>query len=241
MNQTHQKGQTSHSNGTGDHPPKVGVCCAPSIFVAWKKGFPSVWWDGMGSKEWWPTCNLKTRGLAHLIGDRLIPEQLLWVDRGILHVGPTKSLTFSPGDLRVTMEVLLKKLGILWPDKPVLNIHSSDTSTCTKNTERAKMPQRHEMSCFYLNQKRTQWQGTSFRKQDKNLEILTQVQTWAGCCILYRHEQRIKGWSLFTSYSKGQTSAKIGDGWGLSEDIPTTKVHPQFYVRMIELQISYTC
>ena len=33
--------------------------------------------------------------LAHLIGDRLIPERsLLWVDRGILHVGPTKSLTF---------------------------------------------------------------------------------------------------------------------------------------------------
>ena len=32
--------------------------------------------------------------LAHLIGDRLIPEQPLWVDRGILHVGPTKSLTF---------------------------------------------------------------------------------------------------------------------------------------------------
>ena len=36
---------------------------------------------------------------SHILGDRLIPEQLLWVDRGILHVGPTKSLTFSPGDL----------------------------------------------------------------------------------------------------------------------------------------------
>ena len=39
----------------------------------------------------------------HILGDRLIPEQLLWVDRGILHVGPTKSLTFSPGDPRVAM------------------------------------------------------------------------------------------------------------------------------------------
>ena len=37
--------------------------------------------------------------MAHLLGDRLIPKQPLWVDRGILHVGPTKSLTFSPGDL----------------------------------------------------------------------------------------------------------------------------------------------
>ncbi len=33
----------------------------------------------------------------HILGDRLIPEQPLWVDRGILHVGPTKSLTFSRG------------------------------------------------------------------------------------------------------------------------------------------------
>ena len=33
----------------------------------------------------------------HILGDRLIPEQLLWVDRGILHVGPTNSLTFSRG------------------------------------------------------------------------------------------------------------------------------------------------
>ncbi len=43
--------------------------------------------------------------MAHLIGDRLIPERsLLWVDRGILHVGPTKSLTFSPGfSLKVAM------------------------------------------------------------------------------------------------------------------------------------------
>ncbi len=32
-----------------------------------------------------------------LLGDRLIPEQLLWVGRGILHVGPTKSFTFSRG------------------------------------------------------------------------------------------------------------------------------------------------
>ena len=40
----------------------------------------------------------------HILGDRLIPEQLLCVDRGILHVGPTKSLTFSPGfSLRVAM------------------------------------------------------------------------------------------------------------------------------------------
>ena len=39
----------------------------------------------------------------HILGDRLIPEQLLCVDRGILHLVPTKSLTFSPGDLRVAM------------------------------------------------------------------------------------------------------------------------------------------
>ena len=26
----------------------------------------------------------------HILGDRLIPGQLLWVDRGLLHVGPTK-------------------------------------------------------------------------------------------------------------------------------------------------------
>ena len=31
----------------------------------------------------------------HILGDSLIPEQLLWVDRGILHEGHTKSLTFS--------------------------------------------------------------------------------------------------------------------------------------------------
>ena len=31
----------------------------------------------------------------HILGDRLIPEQPLWVDRVILHVGPAKSLTFS--------------------------------------------------------------------------------------------------------------------------------------------------
>ena len=37
---------------------------------------------------------LFNKNLAHLIGDRLIPEQLLWVDCGVLHVGPTKSLTF---------------------------------------------------------------------------------------------------------------------------------------------------
>ena len=30
----------------------------------------------------------------HILGDRLIPEQPLWVEfSGILHVGPTKSLT----------------------------------------------------------------------------------------------------------------------------------------------------
>ena len=46
----------------------------------------------------------------HILGDRLSPEQLLWVDRGILHVGPTKSLTFSPGDLRVAMYWLKKIL-----------------------------------------------------------------------------------------------------------------------------------
>ncbi len=34
-------------------------------------------------------------GTWHILGDRLIPKQLLWVDRGILHVSPTKSLTFS--------------------------------------------------------------------------------------------------------------------------------------------------
>ncbi len=33
----------------------------------------------------------------HILGDRLIPEQLLWVDRGVLHVGPAKSLAFSRG------------------------------------------------------------------------------------------------------------------------------------------------
>ena len=33
----------------------------------------------------------------HILGDRLIPKQLLWVDRGIFHVGPTKGLTFSRG------------------------------------------------------------------------------------------------------------------------------------------------
>ncbi len=35
------------------------------------------------------------------LDDRLIPEQPLWVDRGILHVGPTKRLA---GDLRVAMD-----------------------------------------------------------------------------------------------------------------------------------------
>ena len=40
----------------------------------------------------------------HILGICLIPEQLLGVDRGILHVGPTKSVTFSPGfSLRVAM------------------------------------------------------------------------------------------------------------------------------------------
>ncbi len=33
----------------------------------------------------------------HILGDRLITEQLLWVDRGILYVTTTKSLTFSRG------------------------------------------------------------------------------------------------------------------------------------------------
>ena len=33
----------------------------------------------------------------HILGDRLIPEQLLWVDHGIIHVGPSKSLTTLAG------------------------------------------------------------------------------------------------------------------------------------------------
>ena len=37
----------------------------------------------------------------HILVDRLIPWTPLRVDRGILPVGPTKSLTCSPGDLRV--------------------------------------------------------------------------------------------------------------------------------------------
>ena len=55
------------------------------------------------------TCIFTYIYLAHLIGDRLIPEQLLWVAGGILHVGPTKSLTFSPRDLRVAMIIFWDK------------------------------------------------------------------------------------------------------------------------------------
>ena len=39
--------------------------------------------------------------MPHLSGDRLIPERSLhfeWVSWDLTHVGPTKSLTFSPGD-----------------------------------------------------------------------------------------------------------------------------------------------
>ena len=49
----------------------------------------------------WQNCSW------HILGICLIPERsLLLVDRGNLHVGPTKSLTFSPGDLRVAMRCI---------------------------------------------------------------------------------------------------------------------------------------
>ncbi len=49
----------------------------------------------------------KPQNLAHRSGDRHIPWTLLWVDRGILHVGPTKSLTTLAGfSLRVAMKMV---------------------------------------------------------------------------------------------------------------------------------------
>ncbi len=44
--------------------------------------------------------------LAHLIGDRLIPKQPLWVDRGTLHLGPTKSFSRLPGNFQRSCAVL---------------------------------------------------------------------------------------------------------------------------------------
>ena len=59
--------------------------------------------DGSDRINGWDQWVISPTFTWHILGDRLIRETLLWVDRGILHVGPTKSLTFSPGDLSVVM------------------------------------------------------------------------------------------------------------------------------------------
>ena len=69
----------------------------------WASSHPwgTDYWFLGGDSQLWEGCYLfgvdEYTYAWHILGDRLIPEQPLWVDRGILHVGSIKSLTFSRG------------------------------------------------------------------------------------------------------------------------------------------------